>query len=177
MKRLLVFLIMLVLISGGIVGILYLNQGETDDVNMVTRAEAIAMAEKAAEKARLEASTQVPEPEEPKEEVVSEPAPKPKPKPAPAPATPKRQFYRYTVKTQKGRLHLREKPNGKILDKVPSGTTGYVIEKNDGWSVIEYDDTIYYASSNFLVMEEIAKKDFPKKYRKLTAADVGRRID
>ncbi len=184
MKRLLIVLIMLVLISGGIVGILYLNQGETDTVNMVSRAEAIAMAEKAAEKARLEASAQVPE--EPKEEVIEEPKEEPvvtktpvkkKKKTTPKPVVEKPKRYRYTVRTRKGRLHLRLTPNGKIIGRIPSGSTGYVIAPGDGWSLIESEDQIVYASNDYLEMEEIARKDYPKKYRKITAADAGRKLD
>lgn len=180
MKRLLIFLIMVVLVAGGVIGILYLNQAETDPDNMVSRSEARQMAKEAAEKARLECRASQEEPkEEPKEEpAVEEPKEKPKKEPKPAPAKPKEEvhYYRYTVKTREGRLHLRLSPNGKIVGKIPSGSTGYVIQRGDEWSLIESDDLVVYASNNFLIMEEVQKKDFPTKYRKVTAANVGKKV-
>ena len=207
MKRALVFLIMGTLISGGIVGIMYLNMGEVkNDVDMVTRAAAIEMAEEAAENARIETRAEITAAETPKEteieaedagtdenelekEIEKEPEEnesdeeetvqkkQTKTKKNSANAQAStKQWYKYTVQTRKQKLNIRTAPNGKIVGHLDSGVSGYVIERGDEWTLIIADGKVVYASTRYLEMTEIQKSEVPKQYQTITSADAGKEL-
>ena len=123
--------------------------------------------------------------EEPAEEIKEEPAEEPAEEPEeeiqeeeeePAPAKEKRKYYRFTVGTERDNQNVRATPNGKILYTVPKGSSGYIVVLDDEWSLVEMRGDIAYMATRYLDLEKIPKSQFPKKLRKLTAADAGKKV-
>lgn len=81
-------------------------------------------------------------------------------------------YYRFTVVTRIQRLHLRTGPGltYEIIDWLPKGTTGYVIQPGTDWSYIRPDDKneLGYSFNGYLDLTEIAPEDFPEDLKGLT---------
>lgn len=81
-------------------------------------------------------------------------------------------YYSFKVINTTKRLHIRENPSleANVLAKIPSKTTGYVLEKQDSWShvIIEEADGTYidgYAFNEYLDFTEIPKEELPIAYQ------------
>lgn len=178
MRQLLMTLIVLFLASGAIMGFLFFRQ----EAPMADYNEPIAAVEP--EEPAEETIEEVPEEpqEEPAEESAEEPAQETQEEPEepaqtkPAKKKKKRKYYRFSVGTQRDNQNVRSEPNGRILYNVPKGSSGYIVVFDDEWSLVEIKGDIAYMATRYLQLEEISKSEFPKKLRKLTTADAGKKV-
>lgn len=189
MKQVLIALVIFFLAASGLVGYLYFQGRNTvvsEDTDMISRDEAEQMVadalagmqtEEVEEPAEEPVEPAVPEePVEPVEEPVVEPVKK-KPTKTKKPAkTEKKHYYRFTVGTMRDNQNVRRSPNGEIITNVPKGTTGYIVERGDEWSLVAVNGQIAYMATRYLQIEEIKKSEFPASLKGITAADAGKRV-
>ena len=82
-----------------------------------------------------------------------------------------KKFYTYKVTTKIYNLRIRKAGSltAKVIGWIPKGKTGYVYEKGDDWSLVEYEGTVGYSSNTYLDMTEIPRESlpesFPEEYR------------
>lgn len=76
-------------------------------------------------------------------------------------------YYAFTVRGDITALHIRLTPglDGQILGKLKPNETGYVLERGEEWSLVTTGKKSGYVFNYYIVMEEIAKEDFPEEYR------------
>ena len=102
-----------------------------------------------------------PESTQPPTEPVASPA-------AETESQPEEEIKYYTFQVHGGitSLHLREAPglNEKVIGRLKAGTTGYVLERGEEWSLIVTGEQTGYVSNAYIDMEEIAPEDYPEEY-------------
>lgn len=82
-----------------------------------------------------------------------------------------KQFFTYEVSTRIHNLRIRTEGSlsAKIIGWIPKGKTGYVYERGDGWSLVEYQGVVGYSSNDYLIFTEIPREElpesFPEEYR------------
>ena len=120
--------------------------------------------------------TPVAAPAEPAEEAPAEATQEEPQQTKPVKKKNKRKYYSFSVGTQRDNQNVRSAPNGQILYNVPKGSTGYIVVLDDEWSLVEINGDIAYMATRYLQLTKIAKSDYPKALRKLTAADAGKKV-
>lgn len=103
---------------------------------------------------------------EPEPEVVQEPEPEPEPEP-------QIRYFSYKVDTTVTILRLRESPSefSEVIAKLAKGSTGYVLQPGNQWCrVVSSKGNTGYCSTDYLILTEMTKEEFPEKYRE--AVDV-----
>lgn len=82
-----------------------------------------------------------------------------------------KKFYKYKTTNRYNQLRVRKGPDTSepIVDKLPPGAVGYVIEKGDEWSYIMTGRVEGYSSNSYLSFDEIdineLPDDFPEEYK------------
>lgn len=79
-----------------------------------------------------------------------------------------RHYYRFVTITRIQRLHLRKGPSltAEILDRLPKGTTGYIIVPGTDWSYLVTDDgRMGYCFNGYLELTEIDVSAYPDEYK------------
>ena len=59
-------------------------------------------------------------------------------------------------------LHVRKQPgmDGEIIDYLDPGTTGYVLERGDDWSLVQTSEITGYVSNQYLQFQEIPAEEY-----------------
>ena len=76
-------------------------------------------------------------------------------------------YYSFTAINTTTILHMREEPdiNSKSIYKLKPGTSGYVLELGDDWSLVTADTHVGYCSNEYLNMKEIPEDEYPEELR------------
>ncbi len=185
MKKVLLFLMVAFMVCGIFVGA-YRQVGVSDS-NMVSRAEADRMVQEAVKQTEIDVRRQMDkEDSKAKEETTakteetnaSEEQSAPAEETAPAEtAEENKTYYSFTVINSD--LNMRQEPNSKskILGRLKKGTTGYLIEQGEEFSLCAADNKICYLSNKYLEMKEVTAEEYPKELIGVTAEDVGKSIE
>ena len=77
-------------------------------------------------------------------------------------AEPEPVYYSFVTLNTRSVLHVREQPgmDGKIIDYLSPGTTGFVLEPGDGWSLIQTSGITGYVSNQYLQFQEIPEEEY-----------------
>lgn len=80
-------------------------------------------------------------------------------------------YYTYKTTNRYNRLRVRVEPSldGEIIYRLAPGSTGYVLERGDDWSLIRTKEVDGYSSNSYLSFTELDKDnlpgDFPEEYK------------
>ncbi len=76
-------------------------------------------------------------------------------------------YYEFTAINSTTILHMREEPdiNSRSIYKLKPGTTGYVLELGDDWSLVTAEEHVGYCSNEYLNMREIPEEEYPEELR------------
>ncbi len=89
-------------------------------------------------------------------------------------------YYSFDTNHTKNKLRVRDKASldGKVLEKLPLHSSGYVLEYDSEWcKVVTSSDTVGYCSTEYLNLTEVDESDFPEEYRdKVTTTRVNNLI-
>lgn len=92
----------------------------------------------------------------------------PTPTPTPVPEQ-SRKYYAFGLKDVSSWLNVRKEPkkNSAAIDRLKPGSTGYILEEGEEWSlVISEDGKIKgYCFNEYLSIKEVAAADYPEEYR------------
>lgn len=71
-------------------------------------------------------------------------------------------YYSFVTLNTKSALHVRIQPgmDAEIISRLAPGTTGYVLERGDDWSLIQTSEITGYVSNRYLQFEEIPKEEY-----------------
>ena len=92
------------------------------------------------------------------------------PTPTPTPVEePKKQYYGFSLNNVSSWLNVRKEPkkSSAILGQLKPGSTGYILEQDEEWSLIISEDgkTKGYCFNEYLSVREVEEEDFPEEYR------------
>lgn len=71
-------------------------------------------------------------------------------------------YYSFVTLNTKSALHVRIRPgmDAEIISRLAPGTTGYVLEWGDEWSLIQTAEITGYVSNRYLRFQEIPKEEY-----------------
>lgn len=71
-------------------------------------------------------------------------------------------YYTFVTVNVKSSLHVRQKPgmDAQIVSRLAPGTSGYVLERGEDWSLIKTSDVTGYVSNRYLQFQEIPKEEY-----------------
>lgn len=71
-------------------------------------------------------------------------------------------YYAFTTTNQYTILRVREKPdiNSKIIYRLFPGSTGYVLERGDSWSLIQTPEATGYSHNDYLDFQEVSEEEY-----------------
>ncbi len=91
------------------------------------------------------------------------------PTPTPTPEAPKKKYYGFSLNNVTSWLNVRKEPKkaSAALGQLKPGSTGYVLEQDEEWSlVISADGKIKgYCFNEYLNISEVPESEFPEEYR------------
>ena len=90
------------------------------------------------------------------------------PTPTPVPE-PSRKYYGFALKDVSSWLNVRKEPkkSAAILDRLKPGSTGFILEEGDEWSLVLSEDGKIkgYCFNEYLSIREVDAADYPEEYR------------
>lgn len=71
-------------------------------------------------------------------------------------------YYSFVTLNTRSVLHVRKQPgmDGEIIDYLDPGTTGYVLERGDDWSLVQTSEITGYVSNQYLQFQEIPAEEY-----------------
>ena len=71
-------------------------------------------------------------------------------------------YYSFITLNTRSVLHVRKQPgmDGEIIDYLNPGTTGYVLERGDDWSLVQTSEITGYVSNQYLQFQEIPAEEY-----------------
>lgn len=71
-------------------------------------------------------------------------------------------YYSFVTLNTKSALHVRIQPgmDAEIIYRLSPGTTGYVLEIGDGWSLVQTSEITGYVSNQYLQFQEIPAEEY-----------------
>lgn len=103
------------------------------------------------------------EPEKPEEATVESIAtPEPTPVQEEEPVAEDIHYYAFTTTNKYTILRVREEPdiNGKVIYRLSPGSTGYVLERGESWSLIQTPEATGYSHNGYLDFQEISEEEY-----------------
>lgn len=71
-------------------------------------------------------------------------------------------YYTFVTANVRNGLRVRLQPgmDGQIISRLVPGTSGYVLERGEDWSLIKTSDVTGYVSNRYLQFQEISKEEY-----------------
>ena len=71
-------------------------------------------------------------------------------------------YYVFTATNISNFLNVRKEPDpdAEIIYRMPPGTTGYVLERGESWSLIQTADVIGYSYNDYLDFQEVSEDEY-----------------